>query len=77
MAIWSPKEMLLVFLRSLQAREIASKLFDLQHVIEVQLHQDRQGLFVRTSNADDFFLAFNRRARFTSVAQATGSDHWQ
>jgi ABC-2 type transport system ATP-binding protein len=53
-------EPLRVFLRSQQAREIASKLFDLQHVIEVQLHQDRQGLFVRTSNADDFFLAFNR-----------------
>jgi len=48
-----------IFIRSESAPQIASKLFNLVHVVEVQLHQDREGLFVRTSDADKFFTAFN------------------
>ena len=28
--------------------------------MDVQLHNDSLGLFVRTANADDFYLAFNQ-----------------
>ena len=49
-----------IFIRSSSAAEIASRLFRFDHVMEVQLHQDTQGLFVRSTDADAFFLAFNQ-----------------
>ena len=53
-------EPLQVFVRSADATAMAARLFDLRHVMDVQLHNDRLGLFVRTANADDFYLAFNQ-----------------
>ncbi len=50
-----------IFIRSDQASDIAAKVFDLEHVVEAQLHYDGEGLFVRSSNADAFFLAFNQQ----------------
>jgi ABC-2 type transport system ATP-binding protein len=50
-----------IFIRSSSAAEIASRLIGLEHVVEVQLHQDGEGLFVRTADADQFFLAFNEQ----------------
>lgn len=50
-----------IFIRSSHAKEIASRAFDLEHVVEVQLHYDDEGLFVRSSDADAFFLAFNQQ----------------
>ena len=35
-------------------------MFGLEHVIEARLHHDDGGLFIRTSDADEFFLAFNQ-----------------
>lgn len=49
-----------IFIRSSHANEIAARVFDLDHVVEAQLHYDGEGLFVRSSNADGFFLAFNQ-----------------
>jgi ABC-2 type transport system ATP-binding protein len=49
-----------IFIRSGDASHIASKAFDFSHVVEVQLHFDRQGLFIRSSDADAFFLDLNR-----------------
>ena len=51
-----------VFLRSAQAPSIASRLFDLGQVSEVRLHDDGEGLFARTPDADRFFLAVNKLA---------------
>ena len=51
-----------VFLRSEQAPGIASRLFDLGQVSEVRLHDDGEGLFARTPDADRFFLAVNKLA---------------
>jgi len=51
-----------VFIRSEQAPVIASRLFELGHVVEARLHDDRAGLFARTPDADRFFLAFNELA---------------
>jgi len=50
-----------IFIRSDHATAIAGNLFDLEHVIEAQLHNDHKGLFIRTANADAFFEAFNNR----------------
>lgn len=49
-----------IFIRSADANAIAAQLFGLAHVVEVQMHYDGEGLFVRSSDADAFFLAFNR-----------------
>jgi ABC-2 type transport system ATP-binding protein len=50
-----------IFIRSIDASAIAARVFDLQDVVEAQLHYDGAGLFVRSRNADAFFLAFNRQ----------------
>ena len=49
-----------IFIRSSDANDIAARVFELEHVVEAQLHNDGEGLFVRSSDADAFFLAFNR-----------------
>jgi len=50
-----------VYIRSQSAKEIASRVFQLKHVLEAQIHQDGEGLFVRTRDADAFFLEFNQQ----------------
>lgn len=50
-----------IFIRSQDASAIAAKVFDIAHVVESQLHYDGGGLFVRSSDADAFFLAFNTK----------------
>ena len=50
-----------LFIRSQNASHIAAEVFSLEHVIEAQLHHDSAGLFVRTTDADSFFTAFNQR----------------
>lgn len=50
-----------IFIRSCNAKKIAAQVFELDHVVEAQLHYDGQGLFIRSSNADAFFLAFNEQ----------------
>ena len=49
-----------VFIRSTFARQIASKVIGVDHVLEVQLHNDGEGLFIRTTDAEAFFLTFNQ-----------------
>lgn len=50
-----------VYIRSKNAAEIASRIVSHNHIVAVQMHQDRAGLFVRTTDADAFFLAFNEQ----------------
>lgn len=50
-----------IFIRSGNAKQIAARVFELDHVVEAQLHYDGEGLFIRSSNADGFFLAFNQQ----------------
>ncbi len=54
-------EPLKIFVRSNDAAAIAAKVFDLDHVVEAQLHYDGSGLFIRSSDADAFYIAFNRK----------------
>ncbi|MBT71065.1 MAG: ABC transporter [Gammaproteobacteria bacterium] len=53
-------EVMKIFIRSPHANDIAARVFDLEHVVEAQLHYDGEGLFIRSSDADAFFLAFNQ-----------------
>jgi ABC-2 type transport system ATP-binding protein len=50
-----------IFIRSKDSHDIAAKVFDLDHVVEAQLHFDNGGVFIRSSDADAFFLAFNQK----------------
>lgn len=48
-----------VLIRCDQAQLMATKLFEHDHVVEVALHDDRQGLLVRTRDAGRLYLLFN------------------
>ncbi|PCI78942.1 MAG: ABC transporter [SAR86 cluster bacterium] len=48
-----------IFIRSSHASAIAAQVFEFEHVVEAQMHYDGEGLFIRSTNADAFFLAFN------------------
>ena len=56
-----------IMIRCDQPRELAAQVFAAPHVVEAQLHPDRQGLFVKTTSPDEFFLMMNRLAIETSV----------
>ena len=49
-----------IFIRCDQPSVIASRVFQQDHVVEVKIHQDGQGLLVSTRNADQFYLLLNR-----------------
>jgi len=39
---------------------LAARVFEQDSVVEAKLHKDRQGLFVKTRDADSFYLALNK-----------------
>jgi ABC-2 type transport system ATP-binding protein len=39
---------------------LASRVFDQDSVVEARIHEDRRGLFVKTRDADGFYLLLNR-----------------
>lgn len=39
---------------------VAAKLFEQEHTVEARIHDDRQGLFVKTRRPDDFYLILNK-----------------
>jgi ABC-2 type transport system ATP-binding protein len=41
-------------------QELAARVFASDNVVEAQLHQDRCGLFIKTRNAEAFYLLLNR-----------------
>lgn len=49
-----------IMVRCDRPRELAARVFAASHVVEAQLHPDQQGLFIKTSNADQFFLMMNQ-----------------
>ncbi|MEY3282437.1 MAG: hypothetical protein RIR86_450 [Acidobacteriota bacterium] len=56
-----------IMIRCDQPQELAARVFAAPHVVEAQLHPDRQGLFVKTTSPDEFFLMMNRLAIESSV----------
>ena len=49
-----------ILIRSDRAVELAGRILELDHVVEVKMHDDRGGLLVSTRDADQFYLAFNQ-----------------
>ena len=49
-----------ILIRCDKPAKLASHVFDQDNVVEARLHPDRLGLFVRTRDADSFYLLLNR-----------------
>jgi len=49
-----------ILIRCDKPAKLASRVFDQDNVVEARLHEDRLGLFVRTRDADRFYLLLNR-----------------
>lgn len=49
-----------VMVRCDRPAEVASKVFEHEHVVEVKVHEDSHGLFIRTRDASQFYRLLNR-----------------
>ena len=49
-----------ILIRCDQPAKLASYVFAQNHVVEAKLHDDRRGLFVKTRDADGFYLLLNQ-----------------
>jgi ABC-2 type transport system ATP-binding protein len=49
-----------ILIRCDKPSRLAAQVFDQDHVVEARLHDDRLGLFVKTRDADRFYLLLNR-----------------
>ena len=49
-----------ILIRCDQPAKLAAYVFAQDHVVEARLHDDRRGLFVKTRDADRFYLMLNR-----------------
>ena len=49
-----------ILIRCDRPQLLAARLFDHEHTVEARIHEDRQGLFVKTRRPDDFYLLLNR-----------------
>jgi len=49
-----------ILIRCDQPAKLAARVFDKDHVVEARLHDDRMGLFVKTRDADRFYLLLNQ-----------------
>jgi ABC-2 type transport system ATP-binding protein len=48
-----------ILIRSNHPRQLASKLIESGHALEVRMHEDGRGLLIKTGDADSFYLALN------------------
>lgn len=51
-----------ILIRCSQPRELAAKMFEYEHTIEIAIHKDGRGLLLKTRDADRFYLAMNELA---------------
>ena len=51
-----------ILIRCNQPRELAAKMLEYPHTIEVSIHHDERGLLLKTRDADRFYLALNEIA---------------
>jgi ABC-2 type transport system ATP-binding protein len=49
-----------ILIRCDQPSKLAAQVFAQDHVVEARLHEDRRGLFVKTRDADRFYLLLNQ-----------------
>ena len=51
-----------ILIRCNRPRELAARMFERGHTIEVSIHKDEHGLLLKTRDADRFYLALNELA---------------
>lgn len=51
-----------ILIRCNQPRELAAKMLEYPHTLEVSIHNDERGLLLKTRDADRFYLALNEIA---------------
>ncbi|HEY3971707.1 MAG TPA: ABC transporter ATP-binding protein [Candidatus Sulfotelmatobacter sp.] len=51
-----------ILIRCTRPRELAARLIEDDHTIEISIHKDERGLLVKTRDADGFYLALNQMA---------------
>jgi ABC-2 type transport system ATP-binding protein len=49
-----------ILVRCNRPQELAARLFENEYTVEARIHDDRQGLFVKTRRPDDFYLLLNK-----------------
>lgn len=49
-----------ILVRCDRPQTLAAKLFEHEYTVEARIHDDRQGLFVKTRRPDDFYLLLNK-----------------
>ena len=49
-----------VLVRCDRPSRLAARLFEHDHIVEARLHEDRRGLFIKTRDADKFYVLLNR-----------------
>ena len=51
-----------ILIRCDRPRDLASKMMESEHTIEVRIHNDERGLLIKTKDEDRFYLALNHMA---------------
>ena len=51
-----------ILIRCGRPREVASKMMESEHTLEVRIHDDERGLLIKTRDADQFYLMLNHIA---------------
>ena len=49
-----------ILIRCAKPQALAARLFEHEHIVEVKIHADQQGLVLKTKNADQLYLLLNR-----------------
>ncbi|HEV7698823.1 MAG TPA: ABC transporter ATP-binding protein [Pyrinomonadaceae bacterium] len=49
-----------ILIRCDRPQVLAARLFEHEHTVEARIHDDRQGLFVKTRRPDDFYILLNK-----------------
>lgn len=48
-----------IFVRCDRPQRLAARLFEQDHIVEARMHDDRRGLFIKTRDADKFYVSLN------------------
>lgn len=57
-----------ILIRCNQPAQLAAQVFAEDSIVEARVHEDRQGLYIKTRDADKFYLLLNRIAIDSSVS---------
>ena len=49
-----------ILIRCDRPQTLAARLFEHEHTVEARIHDDRQGLFIKTRRPEDFYLVLNK-----------------